>query len=286
MLDNWGIDDTVPNVKVNFIPDKDHVIIDVDLEQADAQVVAWEADCQRLKDIFHNPLLDFHSENAFAFFEGMKGEVVEREEEHLPEGVMVKAKKKWRNPLKAGAHATNYRVTAPTLANTLGCTVDEAQDFIDTWFALNPEILEWHRRTEYELATRGYLENKFGFRWRALGRISQRVLNEAQAWVPQSTVGLVINHGWDNIETKINQRTNHFGPKDKEWVKIILQVHDSLVMMVHKNDLVHLLPEIRDCMLIEIPYDDPLTIGVGQPEISYESYGTVKPADWETGEFL
>lgn len=271
----WGLDHTIPNVKMNFIPDPDYTIIDVDLEQADAQVVAWEADCKRLKDIFKDPLKDFHSENAFGFFEDMKGEVVERYETVTPDGIIVKATDPFRSPLKAGAHATNYRTTPPTLAKTLSCSVDEAHDFISTWFNLNPEIKEWHMRTEQELLSRGYIENKFGYRRRFLGRIDTKKLQEAQAWVPQSTVGLVINKGWDRIEKRINKTQDH--------VQVLMQVHDSLVMQAKTVDLPHLLPEIKDCMLVEIPYNDPLTIGVGYPALSSLAYGKVKDCSWETG---
>ena len=35
---------TLPNLRKMFIPDPGKFIFDCDLEQADAQVVAWEAD--------------------------------------------------------------------------------------------------------------------------------------------------------------------------------------------------------------------------------------------------
>lgn len=285
----YGFDCRLPNIKNLFVPEPGFVYVDVDLEQADAQVVAWESGCQRLKDIFKDPTLDFHSENAFAFFEGIKGEEVKRYQMDLGHGViMTKAEDQWRKPLKAGAHATNYRVTAPTLAGTLGCTPMEAQDFIDTWFSLNPEILEWHERTEREVYGRGYVENKFGFKRRFLGRITPNTLAEAQGWVPQSTVGNVINQGWMNIEERINKKTL-IGPdfwRKGDVIQAAFQVHDSLVLKLKEADLKHLLPEIRECMLVEIPYDDPLTIGLGSPEVSSRSYGTVKAVDWETGEFI
>lgn len=289
LAEKYGLRTQLPNIKKLFIPEPGYVFIDVDLEQADAQVVAWESNCQRLKDIFHDPALDFHSENAFAFYEGIKGEPVERYEENLGDGViMVKAHDHWRKPLKAGAHATNYRTTAPTLAKALGCTVPEAQDFINTWFKLNPEILEWHERTEAEVMGRGYVENKFGFRRTFLGRVDHNTLAEAQAWVPQSTVGNVINAGWTNIEREINGFYG-FGAhhsQTEDFVKVAFQVHDSLVMKVKKADLKSLLPEIRECMLVEIPYEDPLVIGLGSPEVSDLSYGEVKPYNWNTGEPL
>jgi len=289
LAEKYGLRTQLPNIKKLFIPTPGWVYVDVDLEQADAQVVAWESNCQRLKDIFHDPALDFHSENAFAFYEGIKGEKVERYEENLGDGIiMVKAEKQWRQPLKAGAHATNYRTTAPTLARALSCTVPEAQDFIDTWFKLNPEIKQWHERTEEEVMGRGYVENKFGFRRTFLGRITHNTLAEAQAWVPQSTVGNVINAGWINIERNINGFKG-FGAqyaKSRDYIEVAFQVHDSLVMKIREKDLKSLLPEVRECMLIKIPYDDPLIIGLGSPEVSSHSYGEVKPYNWKTGEPL
>jgi DNA polymerase I-like protein with 3'-5' exonuclease and polymerase domains/uracil-DNA glycosylase len=288
----YGFDCEIPNIKDLFEPDVGFEYCDVDLEQADAQIVAWESDCQRLKELFHDDTKDFHSENAFAFYEGIKGEPVGKYETVLDSGaVMVKAEDEWRKPLKAGGHATNYRTTAPTLANALSCTVADAQDFIDTWFKLNPEIKEWHHRTEAEVTGRGFVENGFGFRGRFLGRVTHNTLAEAQAWVPQSSVAHVINTGWCNIERTINKRTQ--GQYDVAWwegediVRISFQVHDSLVMQFRQKHRKAVLPKIRQCMLVPIPYkdsngnDDPLTIGLGSPEISKYSYGTIKPMLWE-----
>lgn len=285
----YGFDCQLPNIKNLFNPDPGFVYVDIDLEQADAQVVAWESGCQRLKDIFHDPSKDFHSENAFAFYEGIKGIPVGRYEVDLGNGIiMVKAEDEWRKPLKGGAHATNYRTTPPTLAGALDCSIEEAKDFIDTWFRLNPEIKEWHQRTEEEVFGRGYIENKFGFRKRFLGRIDKNVLAVAQAWVPQSTVGNVINQGWSNIEREINKRPT-FGPyftRTNDLVRVAFQVHDSLVLQIRENSIKELLPDIRECMLVTVPYDDPLVIGLGNPEISKSSYGRVKPYSWVTGEPL
>lgn len=285
----YGIETRLPNIKKLFVAEPGWCYIDVDLEQADAQVVAWESDCQRLKDIFHDDTKDFHSENAFGFYEDIKGETVGKYEVKLDNGhVMVKAEDPWRKPLKAGGHATNYRTTAPTLARALDCSVDDAKDFIDTWFRLNPEIKDWHLRTEEQLYSKGYIENKFGFRRTFLGRIDHNVLAEAQAWIPQSTVGNVINEGWDKIEKRIN-KFSVFGShvsRTRDLIHVAFQVHDSLVMKVRIRDLKSLLPEIRECMLVKIPYDDPLVIGLGTPEVSESSYGEVIPYSWATGEPL
>ena len=53
----------LPNLRRLFVPDPDYIIIDVDLERADAQVVAWEADDEELKQMFREGV-DIHEENS------------------------------------------------------------------------------------------------------------------------------------------------------------------------------------------------------------------------------
>ena len=277
MCEQWDLDFSKPNIKKIFVPDPGWVIVDVDLEQADAQVVAWESDCQRLKQIFKDPTKDLHDENTGIVYGYTRQDI---RDSRIPKGVFEAARKR----TKGGVHGTNYRGTAPTIAKALGISVADAEEFQRKWFEGNPEILDWHNETEAQIITKGYLENKFGQRRIFLERISPNLLNEAQAWIPQSTVGAVINQGWMNIEERINGikcAGYGFFNNVTEHVKIIMQVHDSLVMMIKETDLRSLLPEVKDCMLVEIPYDEPLTIGVGNPEISKSSYGEVKPHTWE-----
>lgn len=53
----------LPNIRKLFIPDYGYVLIDADLEKADAQVVAWEADDKTLMQMFREGV-DIHLENA------------------------------------------------------------------------------------------------------------------------------------------------------------------------------------------------------------------------------
>jgi hypothetical protein len=45
-----------------------------------------------------------------------------------------------------------------------------------------------------------------------------------------------------------------------------------------------MLPKMKEKVLIEIPYDDPLTIGVGI-KASTKSWGDCKEVDWNTGDY-
>ena len=119
--DRWGEDHTeawrrpvkFPNVRELFLADQGMVIGDIDLDRADAQVVAMESGDEELKQMLREGV-DIHTENAKVL------------------GVT-------RDQAKQGVHAVNYVVTARTLAATIGITVHEADLFIHRWFAAHPD---------------------------------------------------------------------------------------------------------------------------------------------------
>ena len=228
----------LPNLRKIFIPDPNYVIIDADLERADAQVVAWDADDEDLKDIFRSGA-DIHAENAKDI--GCN-----------------------RGEAKAGVHAVNYDVSARTLAATLNCTTYQAQKFIDSWFKKHPKIKSWQERIRFELETTRTIRNKFGFRRFFMDRLSPQTFHSALAWIPQSTVAIVTNKGFVNIFANLPQ------------VELLLQVHDSLVMQTHKSNYPHILEDIIRELSIPVPYDDPLIIPVSTA-VSDRSWGDVKP---------
>ena len=104
----------LPNIRKLFVPDPGYMIADCDLAQADAQVVAWEADDEELKAVFRDPTADLHDENAKTIF-----------------GTLTPAN---RQLAKAGVHLTNYGGKARTCATALGITVKQAEDFQRKWF--------------------------------------------------------------------------------------------------------------------------------------------------------
>ena len=251
----------LPNVKKMFLPEPGFFMCDSDLAQADAQVVAWDANDEPLMEFFKaardDDTLDLHGNNAADIFGGVGNK------EH-PQ----------RKKAKAGVHAVNYHVRPRTLARTLGITVHEAESFIDRWFDIHPAIKEWHRSVQSTLETTRVLVNKFGNRRVVWGRINTpTALSEALAWIPQSTVALVINRAWLNLE-RLNDPD----------IFVSLQVHDSLVYQMRQLTFRRKLPLVEEAFKIEIPYDDPLIIPAGL-EYSADSWGDKREADW-LGNFI
>ena len=237
----------LPNIKKMFIPDVGYIICDCDLAQADAQVVAFEAEDDELKAIFKDPNLDLHDENARAIF--------------------GTTNKRNRQLAKAGVHLTNYGGNARTCAGALGISVHEAERFQTRWFLAHPGIRDWQRRVENSLATTRRVWNKFGYCRYYFDRI-ESLLPQALAWIPQSTVALVIDKGLVNLD------------RDVPKVEPLLQVHDSIVMQFESRYYPHILLEIKKALEIVVPYDDPLIIPVSA-DISRSSWGEVSPVTWE-----
>lgn len=236
----------LPNVRKLIIPDPGYEIYEADLAGADAQVVAWEAEDDDLKNAFRSGL-DVHSKNA----EDMWGSGFTSLTGH--------AKYSKRQQNKVAVHLTNYGGTARTLAISQGWTVHEADRFQRKWFGLHPGIkVKFHGKVERDLNTTKIVRNVFGFQRPYFDRPAQ-CFTEALAWKPQSTVAINTYLGAFALEEQIPE------------VLILLQVHDSLVFQLpqgtpRKPD------EIRNALKVLTPYDDPLYIPWGLKK-SEKSWG-------------
>ena len=232
---------SLPNVRRLFIPDDGYTIIDMDLDRADLQVVVWESGDEELKRMLREGI-DMHSENALLL--GCS-----------------------RQMAKVFVHGTDYGGTARTMAINCGITVHRADQMQKRWFGAHPGILEWQKRQAQSLYATRSVQTAFGFKGWFFDRI-ESIIPDALAWVPQATVGYVINSALRLIDKNIS--TND--------VQILLQVHDSLTMQVHKAAMPNILNTIRQNSLLTIPYEDPLVIPVSFTT-STKSWGAVKPLE-------
>lgn len=229
-----------PNQRTLILPDPGFTIIDMDLDRADAQFVAWEANDEPLKQVLKAGE-DLHLQNAKDIW-----------------GSHISKNSPERKLAKVFCHAANYGAYPKRLAHALGITVQTAEWIYNRWFKLHPGIRQWHNRVRADLYTKHLVRNPFGFERYYFERPDQ-VLNEALAWVPQSSVGVIINTAWYQIDPVEKTPENPGVP----GVEVLMQVHDSLTMQCPSKQVVELLPKIEEKSLIPVPYDDPLIVPVG-----------------------
>lgn len=249
----------IPNLRRLIIPDPGYTIVDMDLDRADAQFVAWEANDEGLKATLKAGE-DLHTYNARAIWPSAPWD------QYNPEDPLP-ILKGYRDLAKRFCHGANYGAYPKRLAKALGIPQRQAEQLWYRWFQIHPAIRQWHQRIERQVAATRTITNPFGYTRTYFERPSD-VLNKSLAWIPQSSVAIVINTAMCNImET--------FSPDE---VEVLMQVHDSLTMQVRTDIVVDLLPEIERLSLIPIPYPDPLTIPVGFT-LSDKSWGDVKTLD-------
>lgn len=247
----------LPNMRAMFGPDAGYTFFDQDLDRADLQVVVWEADDAELKAALRMGA-DIHLLNAFVLEGKEPPSLEELVETHPKYGDHRGPKKHAREFAKVFCHATNYVGSARTIAGHLGRTVHEVDRAQRIWFGAHPGVKRWHERTLEQITKRRFVENSFGYRWYIFDRIDS-ILPEAVAWLPQSTVSIVINRIWNNIYLHVPE------------VQVLLQVHDSLAGQFPTHRKEHCLAEMRKWSQIVVPYEDPLIIptGINTSEISW-----------------
>lgn len=241
---------TLPNVRKLFIPDHGMTFFDMDLDRADLQVVAWEADDPMLKEALKLGV-DMHILNAYAITGQEPPDLAWLVESHPEYPRIRNLMKKGRQLAKSWCHGTNYGGSPRTMATAAGITIYESEQAQRRYFGRYPGILAWHKRTEEQLLTHRYVTNKFGYRRYYFDRVDG-LLPEALAWIPQSSVAIYIDRIWLRMFENIPE------------VEVLLQVHDSLVGQFPTHLKSPIIQRIQhEAKQVIIPYSDPLIIPVG-----------------------
>lgn len=236
----------MPNVRKMFIPDEGYVIGDLDLDSADLRIVTWESGCSGMKALFR---------------EGKKPYLVVAREFYHDETIS-KAHPAYFT-FKKLCHATNYLGKAPEIAGQCGLLVKEVERIQKWYFGMFPEIQTWQENFVKKCIRTATVSNAFGYKKRFLERIEGNVLNQMVAWVPQSSVAILINKAYVAIDANLPQ------------VEVLLQVHDSLTMQWPAEHNEQCIEDVKRESLIAVPYADPLYIPVGL-KTSDKSWGDCK----------
>jgi DNA polymerase I-like protein with 3'-5' exonuclease and polymerase domains len=258
------------------------VFIAPDLPQADARIVAWDAECEKLIQLFLNPKVHFHLENCIRMgavpgspFAGITREIAYGVDEN---GNAWKDKDPRYTTGKAMGHAANYRMAARRLAMELGISPKDAQTILDIYLhQLYPQIERWQSGLKERVKKCGYLETPFPFLRRrtfygAWGeqvnrfKIENTTWNEMCAHIPQSAVADIINTGMEKLW------------KEYPHVRFHKHDHDSFLASVPTARLGECAQLALDALRVELVlHSRPLTM---TPEMQYgTNYGAL--VEWK-----
>lgn len=258
----------LPNLRACFLPDPGYALVEADLARADAQVIAWEASATRLKAQLAADE-DIHSDNALLLYASDCTSGQPRRVRELAPRTMHSNAMSFRDNAKRWVHATNFAGKSRTVASTIVVPEPHVAACQHWWLNVaHPEIGQLHDRIDWELKSRKnpVIYNKFGFRRAYVGGGREsNLLQQALAWIAQSTVAVSINKAmlavWHNLPE----------------FELLLQVHDSILGQVKLSDLTDgFIARLRAEMAVVVPYDDSLTIPC-DIKWSAENWGQMHP---------
>ena len=227
----------LPNIREMFIPDEGMTMFDIDLDSADLRIVTWESDCKWMKEQFaagNKPYVEVMKEY---YRDPTKNK-------HSPEYKIFKSL----------CHGTNYLGTADGIAPRIGLLVHETERIQKWYYEMCWEIKKWQDEIKKQVEKRRYVENAYGYRNYFFDKIEGTIFNQGVAWVPQSSVAILINNIWCALEDQLGAK----------GLQILMQVHDSLVGQFPQQAKQWFMEQIVSVgSKVTVPYSDPLQIPVG-----------------------
>jgi DNA polymerase I len=164
-----------------------------------------------------------------------------------------------RKMLKMGILAVMYGTTPPTLAQQLKISVDEAEEFIDTFFTKYSGAKQWQADILRYARRNGYI--------RMLGGRKRRLpdINAREAWkvrrAQRQTLNSIIQ-GSAAVQTKITMVKLDEWAEDKPGFGIALQVHDEIGMYVPDTITPEEVAEFENIMLNSVALEVPNKVDV------------------------
>ncbi|MGZ5058759.1 MAG: DNA polymerase, partial [Methylobacter sp.] len=169
------------------------------------------------------------------------------------------------NDLRRSAKAINfgliYGMSSFGLAQQLGLSRNQAQSYIDLYFARYPGVKSYMDSIREQAREQGYVETLFGRRL-YLPEINSR--NAARRQYAERTA---INAPMQGTAADIIKRAmiaaDHWLYNDKPDAKMIMQVHDELVFEIAQDQVDACTKKIKAIMCAAAGLDVPLIVDIG-----------------------
>lgn len=235
-------------IRKAFIPQAGWTLLAADYSQIELRILAALSQDSGLLNAFKNNE-DIHASTAAKIFD-----------------VAIKdVSRDQRSTAKMVNFGIPYGISAFGLSQRLGTIGrQEAQKIIDQYFAQFPGIPAYMQSVIEQARTRGYVETISGRR-RFLKDIDSRnatiraaAERNAINMPIQGTAADMIKQAMTRIHTSLQTK--------KLATRLLLQVHDELVLEVAPDEMPEVRKLVRAAMLEALPLDCPLEVSLGQGE--------------------
>ncbi|WP_153775017.1 DNA polymerase I [Pseudomonas sp. MNR3A] len=231
-------------IRQAFVASPGYKLLAADYSQIELRIMAHLAKDEGLLHAFRNDL-DVHRATAAEVF-SVALEAVTNDQ---------------RRSAKAINFGLIYGMSAFGLAKQIGVDRKQSQDYIDRYFARYPGVLAYMERTRTQAAEQGFVETLFGRRLYlpdinaknpALRKGAERTAINAPM---QGTAADIVKRAMVAVDNWLNDSGLD--------ARVILQVHDELVLEVREDLVEQVKAEIRPYMSNAAQLDVPLLVEVG-----------------------
>jgi len=178
-----------------------------------------------------------------------------------------------RRVAKTTNFAISYGVSGYGLAQQTGMTPEEGERFIQSYFATYPRIKAWLDKTKAKAATEGYVETLLGRR-RYFPELQSGVKahENVRAAAYRMAVNAPIQGSAADIIKVAMIRLHKALAEQGLQARMLLQVHDELVLEVPEKELSVVAPLVKEIMEGAFQLDAPLKVdmSVGQNWLDME----------------
>jgi len=223
----------------------DWLILSADYSQIELRILAHLSGDQNLKKAFSSGL-DIHKATAAFMFGRSNPQDVTADE---------------RSRAKAINYGLIYGMGPNRLARDTGVTISEAKGFIDSYFKGFPMIRAYIDGSIALARDRGYSETITGRRRPIVGLDDPN--GATAAYAKNTAVNSPIQGSAADLIKIAMIKLDHELMQRSLQTKILLQVHDELVLECPKSEVELVIPLVRVAMESAIPMDVPLEVNIG-----------------------
>jgi len=231
-------------IRQAFVAPKGYKLLAADYSQIELRIMAHLAKDEGLLHAFRNDL-DVHRATAAEVF-GVE---------------LADVTTDMRRKAKAINFGLIYGMSAFGLAKQIGVDRKESQAYVDRYFARYPGVLDYMERTRTQAAEQGFVETIFG------RRLYLPDINAKNQALRKGAERMAINAPMQGTAADIIKKAmihvNNWLETSGLDARVILQVHDELVLEVREDLVEQISTEIRQHMSGAAQLDVPLLVEVG-----------------------
>ena len=231
-------------IRTAFVAPPGSLVLAADYSQIELRIMAHLSGDKGLLKAFHDGV-DVHRATA--------AEVFAEDYENVTDDQ--------RRAAKAINFGLMYGMSAFGLGRQLDISRPEAQEYMDTYFSRYPGVRIFMEKTREQAREQGYVETLFG------RRLYLPEINASNMMRRQGAERAAINAPMQGTAADIIKiamiKVDHWLQTDKPGARLVMQVHDELVLEVEENQLEAVRDEVIKHMSASAELDVPLIVDAG-----------------------